>query len=253
MAVFPALLLSLALLPQEAPVATTQPEQPAPAAVAPLAPPAPAAPVEQVEGAVPRGAPADDYGLVNWCWGALAGHMAVYPRVRDQLPADGYDLDEQQMAAGREYLALYERAVGAADASASASRAEAGRAARNAGQAVWAPAAGLTPTDLKWAYLGWSLPGRCETASRRLLSNAELMAPALRPSIAAAGAGMEAPAQAEAAPPQAEAATVDPAAAASDPIDPGAAAPVDPTAEPVDSTPAQPGPTAPADPTIPPR
>lgn len=243
MAVLPALLLSLALLPQEAPMATTQPQAAAPEAAASLAPAAGVA-AEQAEGAVPRGAPADDYGLVNWCWGALAGHMSLYPRVRDQLPADGYALDEEQMAAGREYLSLYERAVAAADGSASSSRTEAGRAARNAGQAVWAPAAGLAPTDLKWAYLGWSLPGRCETASRRLLSNAELMAPALRPTVAAAGAGVSA------SPPQAEAATTDAAALTTDPIDPGAAAPIDPTASPVDSTPpaVEPSPAAPAPP-----
>ncbi len=171
MAVFTALALSLALLPQEAPVAT---QAPAPAETQAAA----AAP--QVEGPVPRGAPEDDYGLVNWCHGALSGHMALYPRVRDQLPEADQALDEQMLAAGREYLSLYERAVAAADAASSQSRAEAAAAARNAGAGVWAPAANADATTLKWAFLGWSLPGRCETAANRLLSQGELGAAALR-------------------------------------------------------------------------
>lgn len=169
MAFLPALALSLALLPQQAPVAT---QAPAPSAEAPAAP--------QAEGPVPRGAPEDDYGLVNWCHGALSGHMALYPRVRDQLPEADQALDEQMLAAGREYLSLYERAVAAADAASSQSRAEAAAAARNAGAGVWAPAANADATTLKWAFLGWSLPGRCETAANRLLSQSELGAAALR-------------------------------------------------------------------------
>jgi len=178
MAFLPALALTLALLPQEAPTAT------APQAEAPAATPA-----VQAEGPVPRGAPADDYGLVNWCVGALSGHMQLYPRVRPMLPADGYALDEQQMAAGREYLALYESAVTTADAASPNSRATVAAAARNTGLNVFTGIDQLTPENLKWAYLGWSLPGRCETAARRLLSASELNAPALRATAAAVGPG----------------------------------------------------------------
>src|SRR4051812_37513079 len=33
----------------------------------------------------PNGAPTDDYGLVAWCYGALAGHMDLYKRAMPEV------------------------------------------------------------------------------------------------------------------------------------------------------------------------
>lgn len=220
MAAVSAFALSLALLAQNPAAQPTEPAPPA-AAVAPAGDPP-----------LPPGAPADDYGFINWCWGALSGHMAVYPRVRDQLDPEGYSADEQQMAAGRAYLALYEQAIGAADQASSRVRTQEAIAGRNAGANVWAAAASVDPVQLKWAYLGWSLPGRCEVVARRLLANSELMAPALRTSsAAAAGVGVGAPAT-EAAATSSGGGLGVATPATTDPTEPPATQPVDPTAEP---------------------
>ena len=176
MALLTAFALALALQAE----APAQPAvAPSPAADAPMqaTPQSAAAAAEQP---LPLGAPEDDYGFVNWCWGALNGHMALYPRVQSQLDADGYEADQQMLAAGREYLTLYERAINAADQASSTSRASDAAAGRRAGANVWAGNERADATTLKWAFLGWSLPGRCETAARRLLEQSELMAPALR-------------------------------------------------------------------------
>lgn len=181
MALLPfALALALSGQPAALPAPADQPaSRPPTAAQAPLVGSAADLAIA-AEQPVPPGAPTDDYGFVNWCWGALNGHMALYPRVRDQLNPADYDSDQQMLAAGREYLHLYEQAVLAADRATPRSRASEAEAGRRAGANVWAGNERADATTLKWAFVGWSLPGRCEAIARRLLSNSELMAPALR-------------------------------------------------------------------------
>ncbi len=165
-----AVLFSAALLMQAAPQT-----DPAPAASA-----APAG----AEGPAPPGAPTDDYGLVSWCHGALTGHMALYPQVKptlDTLSTDASrsEMDQQQMAAGREYLALYDRAAFAAETANPRIRPR-GEQARRKGQGIWAPAANaVDPKTTMWSWLMWELPGRCETAAIRLERSSALLAPAL--------------------------------------------------------------------------
>jgi hypothetical protein len=180
-----AALLALALFAQDAAAAQT------PALAA-----APVAPAAATEGPVPPGAPEDDYGLVAWCHGALAGHMALYAQVKPTLdenesksPGGGLspgmttaEMDAQQMAAGREYLALYERATKAAETANPRIRTR-GEQARAKGASMWTPVANaVDPKDRMWSWLGWSLPGRCETAAKRLEERAALLARRPRPS-----------------------------------------------------------------------
>ena len=182
-----AALLALALL--------TQPAQPAEAAPASAAADAPAA-AQPTEGPVPPGAPEDDYGLVAWCQGALAGHMELYAQVKPTLDAVNKDprvanaaaagarndeLDQQQMAAGREYLALYQRALDAAEKANPRALGRQRQAAQAKGASIWQPAANaVDPKTTMWSWLMWELPGRCETAAKRLADRSELLAPALR-------------------------------------------------------------------------
>lgn len=145
--------------------------------------PAEARPV--YEAPIPPGAPTDDYGLVAWCYGALSGHMAMYDQVKPDLDALSNDpsraeLDSQQQAAGREYLALYQRALNTADAASPRSRRSEGERARASGEAIWGPARNaVDPKTRMWSWLMWELPGRCETAANRLQANADLSAPAV--------------------------------------------------------------------------
>ena len=174
-------LLALALFAQDATAAAQTPAAPAAAAA-------------QAEGPIPPGAPEDDYGLVNWCHGALGGHMQLYTQVKPTL--DGLqndpkvqgggvspgsttaEMDQQQMAAGREYLALYERAIAAAEKANPRIRAR-GQQAEAKGAGIWTPASNaVDPKTTMWSWLMWELPGRCETAAKRLEERSLLLAPA---------------------------------------------------------------------------
>ena len=88
----------------------------------PAVTPAAATPKAVAEEPLPPGAPSDDYGLVSWCTGALAGHMTLYAQVKPELdalpdakPKETQALDAEQMKAGREYLELYKKATDAAE------------------------------------------------------------------------------------------------------------------------------------------
>jgi hypothetical protein len=163
------------------------------AAAAAVTPPAPAS-----EEALPPGAPTDDYGLVNWCSGALQGHMALFRTVKPELdklpdnkPKETAVLDAQQIKAGQEYLALYKRASDAAERASPQVIADRGAQARRMGDSIWTPARQADPRTQMWSYLGWELPGRCETAAERLYEKSLLSAQALGidilPNVSAAG------------------------------------------------------------------
>ncbi len=139
-----------------------------------------------VEDPVPAGAPADDYGLVSWCSGALTGHMALYTMVKPQLdqlpdsrPQETAVLDAEQMKAGNEYLALYKRATDAAERASPQNITDRGAELRQKGDAIWVPAKQADAKTRMWTWLGWELPGRCETAAERLYEKSLLSAQAL--------------------------------------------------------------------------
>jgi hypothetical protein len=156
-------------------------------------PPAPASPE-----APPPGAPTDDYGLVNWCKGALQGHMALFTVVKPELdklpdsrPKETAVLDAEQAKAGGEYLALYQRAIDAAEKASPQAISERGAQARRMGDSIWNPARTADPKTRMWSYLGWELPGSCETSAERLYEKSLLSAQALGidilPGVSAAG------------------------------------------------------------------
>ncbi len=161
----PALALALLLVQAAAPdVAAAQP----PEAAAPMA--------ESDDGDVPKGAPSDDYGLVAWCRGALRGHMDLFTVVKPELislqrpgeAAQNEKSDLAQMQAGREYIALYRRAMAKAEAAHPELHAR-GLAVDAQGEAIWDAAKQAEPRTRMWSWLMWDLPGRCETAAHRLL------------------------------------------------------------------------------------
>ena len=156
-----ALLAALALA-QTAPAAAAPPEASAPAA-------APA------ESDTPKGAPVGDYDFVAWCHGALTGHMALYTLVKPELGsierpdevAEDAKTDKLQMEAGREYLALYTRALSGVDHGRGPLIARR-RAAQAQGEHIWNAAKAADARTRMWSWLLWDLPGRCEIAAKRL-------------------------------------------------------------------------------------
>jgi hypothetical protein len=136
---------------------------------------------------IPAGAPSDDYGLVNWCAGALSGHMVLYHQVKPELdalpdpsPKETAALDTDQIKAGRDYLNLYKKAIEAAERASPRSISDRGLAMRRQGNAIWNAARATRDGKARmWTYLGWELPGRCETAAERLYEKSLLSAQAL--------------------------------------------------------------------------
>jgi hypothetical protein len=158
-----------------------------PPAAAPKNTPAATAPKTVPDEPVPAGAPSDDYGLVKWCTGALTGHMTLYKQVKPELdalpdprPQETAALDAAQTQAGREYLELYRKATEAAEKASPRPIGEHGLTEMRRGNAMWNTA--RSSTDRKavmWTWLGWELPGRCETAAERLYEKSLLSAQAL--------------------------------------------------------------------------
>ena len=149
--------------------------------------PAVTAPKTVPEEPVPAGAPSDDYGFVNWCTGALTGHMTLYRQVKPELdalpdprPQESAALDAAQTQAGREYLELYRKATDAAEKASPRPIGERGLTERRRGNAVWNTVRNATDRKaVMWTWLSWELPGRCETAAERLYEKSLLSAQAL--------------------------------------------------------------------------
>jgi hypothetical protein len=145
-------------------------------------PPAVASSPAVDESDFPKGAPTDDYGLVAWCRGALTGHMALYPLVKPEMKsmerpgevASDEKSDAAQMQAGREYLALYARAMQAAE-KADPKLVMRGLALRSEGESIWTAAKAAEPRTRMWSWLMWDLPGQCEVSANRIIG-----APTLR-------------------------------------------------------------------------
>ena len=168
------------------------------------------------------GAPADDYGFVAWCRGALSGHMDLYrqakpemervreeklavaaagksgaelKRLRDDAAKEArhdVELDREQLKAGQEYVALYNRALQAAEG-AGANR-QRGADLTGQGYRIWAAARAGGGRDRMYAYLMWELPGRCETAAKTLEQNSGLLGEAFKRAEAPAEGVSQAPA-----------------------------------------------------------
>lgn len=194
------LLFALALAQAEPPAAMT-----AAAAITPAA--------AEEDGDIPKGAPATDYDFVAWCHGALTGHMALYDLVKPELQsierpeevAEDEKADADQMKAGREYLALYTRALRAAGKAHPKEMTERREKAEAQGLAIWEPAKAAEPRTRMWSWLLWDLPGRCEVAAKRLETRSGVLGGAFKTSEDAAPAAKPADAPAADAPKPADA------------------------------------------------
>jgi hypothetical protein len=181
------LLLAAALAQADAPVVAAPPSAP------------PAASASSAPDGTPRGAPAEDYDFVAWCHGALAGHMALYQEVKPELisieqpgeVATDAKNDLLQMQAGRDYLALYTRALNGVDHGRPGPLLERRRAAEAQGAAIWAPFKGQPIRQQMWAWVGWDLPGRCETAAKALETPKGRLAALHSPAPSAQSGGAE--------------------------------------------------------------
>ncbi|HEX4196373.1 MAG TPA: hypothetical protein VHZ26_02935 [Caulobacteraceae bacterium] len=189
-------------------------------ATAPPANPDPAAASQETED-IPPGAPTDDYGFVNWCYGATDEYLTIYTKVLPDLveidKTFGSPVKEKVPYANdvaAQHLAL-KRFAAAIDAAEKATpdpiNSTEGQAAIAKGRAIWSVAETLPTRKLADAWLFWGIPVRCERTAKALRDHPQQAmartipgpeAAGLRPEVGpAADTAGDAPAPAEAPPP----------------------------------------------------
>jgi hypothetical protein len=187
-----ALVSSIALFAAQPALLLAQADQAAPPADAAGAPvatgdnPATQAQADAVakgEDPFPAGAPTDDYGLVGWCYGALAGHMDLYKRVMPEVerierafPDPAVPTEEamkayaDQHALGAKDLDMFKSALDAADKAAPGAHGAARDASIRLGQDAWKGADSANARTLAQLWMSWELPARCEATAQRLMT-----------------------------------------------------------------------------------
>ncbi len=171
------------------PATTTTAAPPAAPAIAKAAakPAKPRTPAELADDEpLPAGAPSDDYGFVAWCHGALRGHMDLFEVVKPTLnalpdpdPKMTAASDAEMLEAGAQYLALYERAMDAAEKASPTEIKPRRTDLEKAGGRIWGAAQMAEPKTRMWSWAMWVLPGRCEYAAERLYEKSMLKGQAL--------------------------------------------------------------------------
>jgi hypothetical protein len=158
----------------------------------------PAAALAQAEPAAPEapwpaGAPHDDYGLVAWCYGALAGYLDLYDQVMPEVRriettfrrpgsnlAEDLAVYSDMRRHGQKNLKDFQRAMEAAEKASLRPINARGAAALQKGRSTWAAAGNLPKARLAQEWMSWSLPVRCETTAPTLEQRAKLMGTAFR-------------------------------------------------------------------------
>ncbi len=125
------------------------------------------------------GLPADDYGLMAWCYGALSGHVDLYDKVLPEVtrietafPEPNVPVDKAmasyktQNARGKQLLVQYARALDRLEAKSKVDKAERQEAVAR-GRQTWAGAETADPRQLAQLWMSWGLPGRCDAAAKK--------------------------------------------------------------------------------------
>jgi len=146
-------------------------------ATQPPANPDPAAARGETED-IPLGAPTDDYGFVNWCYGATDEYLTIYtkvlPDLKDIDKAFGSPVKEAvpyatDVAAQHKALKRFADAIAAAEkATPDPINSTEGQAAIAKGRSIWSMAETLPNRKLADAWLFWGIPVRCERTAKAL-------------------------------------------------------------------------------------
>lgn len=137
---------------------------------------------------MPPGAPSDPYELTAWCYGALGEYLTIYEQVIPDLQAIdrqfGTSVVEDKpysadVAAAREALIRFGKAMEAAERASARPIAERGALAIQKGRALWARAETQPRRQLARAWLYWGVPDQCDATAQALYQRSILAAPAL--------------------------------------------------------------------------
>ncbi len=135
------------------------------------------------------GLPKDDYGLVAWCHGAVAGQLELDPIVKADMEKIEGKAKVQARAASdaemekerRSFLKDYEHALAAAEAASPSYIHETGVQAEQRGYGLWTPTRNKAPI---WRMLDWGMwdPNDvgCNEAAKRLYNRSKLFGEALK-------------------------------------------------------------------------
>jgi hypothetical protein len=164
----------------------------APAGSASAPPAAPPAASPAVSNArpddLPPGAPADDFGLVAWCFGALGEYLSIYDDITPDLKAIdkiwGTPVVEDRpytadMAAARLAEQRFAAAMDAAEKASAQPLGQYGLDSIAKGRSIWSMVRLKSRRNLVDAWLFWGVPERCETTSKALAARASLLGQAM--------------------------------------------------------------------------
>jgi hypothetical protein len=143
---------------------------------------------EEMEDAIPADAPKDDYSFVAWCHGALAGQIELDPLVEKDMDAIEGKVKAAQRKADdvaitkehKRYLALYEKALSAAEKASPTAIHQQGVDAELQGYKIWGATRNKPPIWRMVDWGNWEVPPRCEKAAKRLYDRASLFGEALK-------------------------------------------------------------------------
>lgn len=136
-------------------------------------------------------APADDYGYVAWCYGALGGYVDLYDQVMPEVtriekafPGPGgveaaLKTYPEMRTQARADMKLFTAAITAAEKASPRPISEYGGAAVKKGRSVWSGADSTSKARLAQVWMSWSPPGDCETRARSLEKRSNILGKAL--------------------------------------------------------------------------
>lgn len=144
-------------------------------------------------GAAPASAePQNDYQLVAWCYGALSAHMSLHDRAMPEVEriertfeSHPGEADEelafyaQQQKEGKKQLALFRRAMTAAEKASIKPIQQEGATAIAQGEAIWAGSNYADKRRLAQEWMSWALPERCSPTAQSLEQKASVLGAAL--------------------------------------------------------------------------
>lgn len=180
------LLFALALLAQDAPAAEAPADGPVATQTARKQDVAPL----PIQGG-PVSAPTDDFGYVNWCYGAVSGYVDLYDRAMPEVirierawptPSTEENINEVYPGQKAESLAsieLFKRAIAAAEKASPTPIHEQGLAAAKKGRAIWTGATSVPKAQLAQFWMSWSPPTRCVSVATDLETRSNLFGQAL--------------------------------------------------------------------------
>lgn len=153
----------------------------------------------------PNSPPADEYGYVAWCYGALGGYANLYDRVMPEVTRiekafpgpDGVAASlktyPELRAQAQKDLKTFSSAITAAEKASPRPISEYGGSQVKRGAAIWQGADTVDKARLAQMWMSWSPPGDCEKRAKTLEMKSSILGKALNYNAATARTPTPAP------------------------------------------------------------